>query len=55
MTGVTGNVGGGSGVTGRTGGGAGCIWLGVTGGGVGGKCGGARRAQCYFTTHPRTP
>ena len=55
MTGVTGNVGGCGGVTGGTGGGTGRSLIGVAGGGMGGKCGGARLAHRYLTTHPGTP
>jgi len=54
VTGVTGNVGGCGGVTGGTGGGTGRSLIGVAGGGVSGKCGGARLAQRYLTTHPGT-
>jgi hypothetical protein len=54
VTGVTGNVGGCGGVTGSTGGGASCSLIGVAGGGVGGKCGGARLAQGDLATHPGT-
>jgi hypothetical protein len=55
VTGVTGSVGGRGSATGRTGGGAGRSLIGVAGGGVGGKCGGARLAHRYLTTHPGTP
>jgi hypothetical protein len=55
VTGVTGNVGGCGGVTGGTGSGTGRSLIGVAGGGVSGKCGGARLAQRYLTTHPGTP
>jgi hypothetical protein len=55
VTGVTGNVGGCGGVTGGTGGGTGRRLIGVAGGGVSGKCGGARLAQRYLTTYPGTP
>jgi len=55
VTGVTGNVGGCGGVTGGTGSGTGRRLIGVAGGGVSGKCGGARLAQRYLTTHPGTP
>lgn len=60
--GVTGDggVGGGSdsvggGVTCGTGCGAGSRLIGIAGGGVSGKCGGARLAHRYLTTHPGTP
>jgi len=55
VNGVTGNVGGCGGVSGGTGGGAGRSLIGVAGGGVSGKRGGARFAQRYLTTHPGTP
>ena len=55
VTGVTGNVGACCGVTGGTGGGTGRSLIGVAGGGVSGKCGGARLAQRYLTTHPGAP
>jgi hypothetical protein len=55
VTGVTGNVGGRGGVAGGTGGGTGRRLIGVAGGSVSGKCGDARLAQRYLTTHPGTP
>ncbi len=55
MTGVIGNVGGCGGVTGGTGGGTSRSLICVARGGVGGKCGRARLAQRYLTTHPGTP
>jgi hypothetical protein len=55
VTGVTRNVGGCGGVTGSTGGGADRSLIGVASGSVGRKCGGARLAHRYITTHPGTP
>jgi len=55
VTGVTGDVRGCGGVGSSTGGGTGCSLIGVAGGGVGSKCGGARLAERYLTTHPGTP
>jgi hypothetical protein len=54
VPGVTGNVGGCGGVTRSTGGSASRAVIGVTGGGVGGKCGGAHVAKLNLTTHPGT-
>ena len=51
---MTGNVGGRGSVTGRAGG-TGRTLIGVTGGGMGGKRGGARLAHRDLTAHPRTP
>jgi hypothetical protein len=55
VTGVTDNVGGCGGVTGGTGSGTGRSLIGVAGGSVSCKCGGARLAQRYLATHPGAP
>jgi len=55
VSGVTDNMGSCGGVTGSAGGGTGSRLIGVAGGGVGGKCGGARITQSYLTAHPGTP
>jgi hypothetical protein len=52
VTCVTGDVGGCGGVTGGTGGRSGRSVIGVAGGGVRGKCGGARLADRYLASHP---
>jgi len=55
VTGVADDMGGGGGVAGGTGGSSGRSVIGVAGGGVSGKCGGARLAHRYLATHPGTP
>lgn len=55
MTGVTAGVDGGGGVACGAGSKTSRSVLGVTGGGVGGKCGGPRLAHRYLATDPGTP
>jgi hypothetical protein len=55
VTGVTGHVSGCGGVTGSPGGSSCRSVIGVAGGGVGGKCGGARLAHRYLATRPGPP
>jgi hypothetical protein len=54
VTGVSGNVGGCGGVTSGTGSGTGRSLIGVAGGGVSGRRGGARLAHRHLTAHPGT-
>lgn len=55
MGGVTGNMGCCGGVAGCTRGGAGRRMVGVTSGGVGGKCGSTDLAEFYLTARPSPP
>ena len=54
VAGVSGHVGDSGCLTSRMSGSSGRTFIGVAGGGVGGKCGAARRAAFYLTTHPGT-
>ncbi|MCX6695139.1 MAG: hypothetical protein NTU61_02420 [Candidatus Altiarchaeota archaeon] len=55
VRGMTGNMGGCSSVTGCTRGGASRRIIGITGGGVGSKCGSPDLAEFYLITHPSSP